>query len=147
MSKAFTKEDDDGGFVAPTATKHVGGSRFVSRLGVRLAKEALARKTLKDKSSLLDRAHLESIAEGTISEPASEDLVALGAHVRFRDERGRERSVVLVSADEIGLVPDGMSVTAPIAAALIGARAGEVREFERDDSEEELTVIAVDYPH
>ncbi len=79
-----------------------------------------------------------------IVEPAGGERAALGARVRFRDGRGRERAVVIVGPDEVGVVPGGVSAFAPLGQALVGARAGDDVVVETND--EELAVLAVEWP-
>ncbi len=91
-------------------------------------------------------ARLASIlADAEIIAPAGGDVAALGAAVRVRDEHGVERLVVLVTVDEVGHVPHGVGVGAPLGRALLGGRASEVVTVE-GPREEELTVIEVRWP-
>ncbi len=79
--------------------------------------------------------------------PAHDDVVAFGAQVRLRDPAGKERVVVVVlPADEIGLVPHAASVTSPIARGLLGAHPGDVVEVDGPRGLEELTVLEVRFP-
>ena len=80
------------------------------------------------------------------SAAAQGEVVAFGAQVSVRDPEGRERVVVVASADEIGLVPHAASTTSPIARALMGAHAGDVVEFNGPRGLEELTVVEVRFP-
>jgi transcription elongation GreA/GreB family factor len=72
--------------------------------------------------------------------------VAFGAEVSVRDPEGKERVVVVASADEIGLVPHAASATSPMARALMGAHPGDVVEFSGPRGPEELTVVDVRFP-
>jgi transcription elongation GreA/GreB family factor len=154
MSKAFTREGD-------TADVHVGvRSRAhagpVTPLGARLARERLA-----DLSARLERANgaeeravlevererIAVVAAAPVgSSTPHADVVAFGAQVSLRDPAGKERVVVVASADEIGLVPHAASPTSPIARALLGAHPGDVVEFRGPRGLEELTVVGVSFP-
>ena len=134
LSKAFTKEDDDGGVEVPVT------SRRRARL-TRHGASVLAARLAADGADDTARALLEG---AEIVEPAGGDRAALGARVRFRDGRGRERAVVLVGPDEVGVVPGGVSAFAPLGQALVGASAGDDVVVETND--EELSVLAVDWP-
>lgn len=129
LSKAFTKEDDDAGFTAPPSRKR---ATRLTRLGASLL---LARDD-DDARALLEGAEIVEPARGT--------RAALGARVRFADERGAEREVVLVHPDEVGLVPGGVSVFSPLGQALLGGEAGDAAAIEgRDD---DLEIRAVEWP-
>lgn len=160
MSKAFTKEDDDGGVAFAAGTRAV--PERVTVLGSRLARERLrdvaerlerARAAdvpehADDRAALeIDQQRLGALAQAKVALiPQDTTVAAFGAQVRVRDARGKERLVVLASAEEIGLVPHAASVTAPIARALLGARAGDDVEVEGPRGPEELTVIDVSFP-
>lgn len=129
LSKAFTKEDDEAGFTAPPSRKR---ATRLTRLGASLL---LARD---------DAAARELLEGAEIVEPARGPRAALGARVRFADERGATRDVVLVHPEEVGLVPGGVSVFSPLGQALLGTEAGDVATLE--DRDEELDVRAVEWP-
>ena len=155
MSKAFTREGEDAGAVAAPARPraHAGP---VTPMGARIARERLAELSarLGRASGPEERAVLEVERERVAvvaSAPvgplvAQGDVVAFGAQVSVRDPGGRERVVIVASADEIGLVPNAASATSPIARALLGAHAGDVVEFSGPRGLEELTVVAVRFP-
>lgn len=86
------------------------------------------------------------LADAEVVKPAGAEHVALGARVRFRTEAGKERIVVLVTPDEVGLVPLAISVASPLALALLGSQVGETVELELPRGTEELTVVAIDWP-
>lgn len=155
VSKAFTKDDDGSGFTHPTVPSR-GHAGPVTALGARLARARLAEVTAQlERSSRSDeRASLElavaraaSVAAAPVGNaPAHDDVVAFGAQVRLRDPAGKERVVVVASADEIGLVPHAASVTSPIARGLLGAHPGDVVEVDGPRGLEELTVLEVRFP-
>jgi transcription elongation GreA/GreB family factor len=54
--------------------------------------------------------------------------------------------VVIVTPDEVGLVPSAISAASPLAQALLGARVGDTVEVELPRGLEELTVVAIEWP-
>jgi transcription elongation GreA/GreB family factor len=157
VSKAFTREDDDGGVAFAAGTRAV--PERVTALGARLARERLrevaarlvhedAANHAQDRAALdIEHQRLGALAQAKVALiPHDTTVAAFGAQVRVRDARGKERVVVLASAEEIGLVPNAASVTAPIARALLGAHAGDDVEFEGPRGPEEVTVIDVSFP-
>lgn len=140
VSKAFTRDDDDAGFLPPPSRKR-SATRLTAH-GARVMRERLASLDAADPAA----ARLASmIADVEIIAPAGGDVAALGAAVRVRDEHGAERLVVLVTVDEVGHVPHAVGVGAPLGRALLGARAGEAVTVE-GPREDELTVIDVRWP-
>jgi transcription elongation GreA/GreB family factor len=153
MSKAFTREDDDAGFQLSSPPPSVKGP--VTAIGARLAakrvRELDARLASDVEPSVravleMDRARAAAIAAAPMAAPASEDSVSLGAEVRFRDATGRERVVVVASADEIGLVPHAASATSPVARSLLGARAGDTIDLDGPEGAGTLLVLEVRFP-
>src|ERR1700734_2916899 len=118
MSKAFTREGDDGGLHA-SATRSRAHAGPITPIGARLARERMAELSARPGG-----------AGGRVG-PAGPrgDVGAFGPRVSVRAPEGRERVVVVAPADEIGLVPHAASATSPIARALLGAHAGDVVEF------------------
>jgi transcription elongation GreA/GreB family factor len=154
MSKAFTREDEGGLHAGAARSRAHAGP--ITPIGARLARERMAELSarLERASGAEERAVLEVERErvaAVVSAPvghsaAQGDVVAFGAQVSVRDPEGRERVVVVASADEIGLVPHAASATSPIARALLGAHAGDVVEFNGPRGLEELTVVEVRFP-
>jgi len=140
VSKAFTREDEDASFQAPPpALRHSQGR--LTAYGARLVRERL--RALDGAPADRLRALLDASA---VLDPVGAEHVALGAEVRFRPERGPERTVVIVTPDEVGVVPAAISVGSPLAQVLLGARAGDVVELELPRGTEELTVLAIAWP-
>jgi transcription elongation GreA/GreB family factor len=160
VSKAFTKEDDDGGVAFAAGTRAV--PERVTSLGSRLARERLREVAARlerappagatdhagDRAALeIEQQRLGALAQAKVALiPQDTSVVAFGAQVRVRDQRGKERVVFLASAEEIGLVPNAASATAPVARALLGARSGDDVELEGPRGPEELTVVDVSFP-
>lgn len=155
MSKAFTREGDEGGHAAAARSRVHAGP--ITAMGARLARERVADLSarLDCASGAEERAVLEVELERVAvvaaapvghSAVAHGDAVAFGAEVSVRDPEGKERVVIVASADEIGLVPHAASATSPIARALMGAHRGDVVEFSGPRGLEELTVVDVRFP-
>jgi|HubBroStandDraft_2_1064218.scaffolds.fasta_scaffold165725_2 transcription elongation factor GreB len=154
MSKAFTRDDDEAGFVLTTRPLVVKGP--ITAIGARLAAERvkqvndlLAAEADPTARALLemDRARVEAFAAAPVAvRPSDEGVVSFGAEVRFRDARGRERVAVLASADEIGLVPGAATASSPVARALLGARPGDVVELDGPRGPESLWLLGVRFP-
>ena len=153
MSKAFTKEADEGHASAARSRPHAGP---VTAMGARIARERLAdlsarleRASGTEERALLEveRERIAFVAAAPVGHAAaSGDAVAFGAEVSVRGPEGKERVVIVASADEIGLVPHAASATSPIARALMGAHPGDVVEFSGPRGPEELTVVEVRFP-
>lgn len=141
VSKAFTREED-AGLDVPVPPRRRDQQRL-TRYGARLL---AARLSALDPADADAARKIHDVLDGAqVVAPGAEDRVAFGARVRFRDGDGRERTVVLVSPDEVGVVPDGVSISTPLAQALLGVAPGDVVAVELP-REDELTVLAVDWP-
>ncbi len=142
MSKAFTREDEDASFQAPPPALRHSEARLTA-YGARLVRERLAELGVGAPADRL-RALLDGAA---VVDPAGAEHVALGAEVRFRSDRGgAERTVVIVTPDEVGVVPRAISAASPLAQALLGASVGDEVELELPKGSEELTVLSICWP-
>ena len=142
VSKAFTREDADAGFEAPSPSPRHSAGRLTA-YGARIVRDRLAE--LERIGGPSDR--LRELLEGAeVLAPAGAARVALGARVRFRSDEGAERTVVIVTPDEVGLVPLAISAASPLAQALLGSLVDETVELELVRGAEELTVLAIDWP-
>lgn len=148
MSKAFTREDADASFEAPARSERLSEARLTA-YGARIVRERLADLDraghAADSALAADRLR-EMLESAEVVGPAGADHVALGAQVRMRSEDGKERTVVLVTPDEVGVVPAAISIASPIAQALLGARVGDTVELELPRGTEELTVLSIAWP-
>ncbi len=142
MSKAFTREDADASFDAPArSARH--SERRLTAYGARIVRERLA--DLERSGGSGDR--LRDLLEAAeVLDPAGAEHIALGARVHVRSDSGTERTVVIVTPDEVGLVPSAISAASPVAQALLGARVGDTVELELPSATEELTIISIDWP-
>ena len=142
VSKAFTREDADAGFEAPSPSARHSAGRLTA-YGARIVRDRLAE--LERSGGPSDR--LRELLDGAeVLAPAGAARVALGARVRFRSDTGVTRTVVIVTPDEVGLVPLAISAASPLAQALLGALVSDTVEIELPRGEEELTVLAIDWP-
>ncbi len=74
----------------------------------------------------------EELFRGEVLDPEDmpDDVVSMNSQVRFIDlTRGRKMSRTLVYRHALESVPDGISVMAPIGAALIGLKVGDVIDW------------------
>jgi transcription elongation GreA/GreB family factor len=148
VSKAFTREDEAGGFEAPAPAARLSEGRLTA-YGARIARDRLAELerggAANDSARSVDR--LRDLLEGAdVLAPAGAEHVALGARVTVRNEKGVPRTVVIVTPDEVGLVPSGISAASPLAQALLGAEVGDTVELELPRGTEELTVTSIEWP-
>jgi len=72
--------------------------------------------------------------------------VWFGATVTIADEEDNRRTITLVGDDEQDTSADGVGWSAPIARALRGAAAGDVRTVRLPAGEKEWEVLAIAYP-
>jgi transcription elongation GreA/GreB family factor len=152
VSKAFTREDADASFDAPVPTARLSESRLTA-YGARIARDRLSELERKDASSpsvdsTLAVTRLRDLLDSAeVVDPAGADHVALGARVTVQSDKSDvERTVVIVTPDEVGLVPSGISAASPLAQALLGAMPGDTVELDLPRGTEELTIVALEWP-
>jgi transcription elongation GreA/GreB family factor len=135
MSKAFTKEDDDAGFTAPSSSSiAIPAGPF--RLTARGAEVARAHPDPRVRAAL-DRAEILPRVE----DPSR---AALGVTVQVKSAGG-SKEYRLVSAEERALLGEGCSVDGPIGRALLGAEVGDTCEIALPKREpEDVTVVALE---
>lgn len=165
MSKAFTKDDDDGVVViAPRrAPLPDGAPNYVTPRGLTLLQaelEQLARAAPDDpagseqerarsRTSYRARvAELESRVKGAVvvrpdEQPREE--VRFGARVTVQGERGEERTFQIVGVDEADARQGLVAFVSPLARALLGKRVGDVALVSTPAGEDELEIVGVDY--
>jgi transcription elongation GreA/GreB family factor len=154
VSKAFTREDADASFELPPPTVRYSESRLTA-YGARIVRERLSALELEHSqhaSAAVDGTlavgRLRDLLEGAeVVDPAGADHVALGARVAVQSDKSDvRRSVVIVTPDEVGLVPTGISAASPLAQVLLGAMVGDTVELDLPRGTEELTILAIDWP-
>ena len=64
----------------------------------------------------------------------------------MRGESGGERRYEIVGVDEADVAHGRVAFVAPLARALLGKRVGDVALLRTPRGEEELEVLAIDYP-
>jgi transcription elongation factor GreB len=74
------------------------------------------------------------------------DQVFFGATVVVRGAGGKARRLTIVGADEVDPARGRVSWIAPIARALLKARAGDVIRFDSPAGREQLEILDVQYP-
>jgi transcription elongation GreA/GreB family factor len=148
MSRAFVKEtaesapppermvEDGPNLVTPEGFREIEAQ--VARLESALAAEAnpLLRETLA--RDLRYWVHQRSTAE-VVTSAGGEDI-AFGSHVVIA-RKGREQRFRIVGVDEADPGHGLISVRSPLAAALIGARQGEVIEAKEPLGEIEIVAV------
>ncbi|HBP40221.1 MAG TPA: nucleoside diphosphate kinase regulator [Halomonas sp.] len=88
--------------------------------------------TASEKDMMVAELLEEELARGEVLDPQDipEDVVSMNSQIRFTDlTRERQMIRTLVYPHALGSVEDGISVMAPIGAALIGLRVGDVIEW------------------
>lgn len=168
MSKAFTKESDEGPgnevHPEPKDPLPAGVKNYVTPEGAEALREELSRleqeprpKAGADKGGAA-RKRLEAlerriqflrdrVANMTVVDPGSQDKdsVHFGATVTVADEEGNEKSYRIVGVDESDPAKGKISWISPIAKALISARVGDVVTLELPDGNAELEILQIDY--
>ena len=168
MSKAFTKESDDGPFdelqiepkdLLPAGIKNYvtpsGGEALRAELarleqdvrpGLAAGKDAAKRKRLE----ALDRRIQflrDRVANMVVVDPKTQeqDSVRFGATVVVADADGNEKTYQIVGVDESAPSTGKISWISPIAKALISARVGDVVTLELPDGNTELEILEIEY--
>ena len=136
MSKAFTKEDDQGG----TAVLR-SGSFVVPSYPFRITATGAATLSLSSDERLRDALPRAEVLPPTPHRPS---IATLGVTVRTRMADGEPRAYRLVTAEERALTGDGCSLQSPVGRALLGATVGDVREVQTPRGLEELEVVELE---
>jgi transcription elongation factor GreB len=148
MSKAFTSEETpDEGPLARTPPRLAPGEvRYVTPQGQAALRAVLdaartdATPAGKARAALLE-ATLSTLTPLVSDAPAGE--AAFGRWVTVEDEAGARTTWRLVGPDEADARRGLLGVSAPLARALLGRRAGDEVEVERPGGARTLTVVAV----
>lgn len=164
MSKAFTRESDEDdsperplGAELPPGVKNYMTPEGAARLRAEIEQlaqhrrpavlssgDARALRDIDRRLAFLGR-RLEALE---VIDPAAQPpgRVLFGATVTLRAEDGAERRYRLVGIDEADPRRGDVSFRSPLAAALLGARAGDVVTVRSPRGDEELEITAVAYP-
>jgi transcription elongation GreA/GreB family factor len=140
VSKAFTKESDDGPDpVAPRRGVPVPEPNYMTPAGARAARSELA--SCRDDARA--RELTDHLATAQILEPpADRDAVSLGASVTLEDESGKRTTYRIVGALEADARRGLVFWQSPIAERLYGARVGDAITLPRGG---EAEIVAVEY--
>jgi transcription elongation factor GreB len=152
MSRAFVKEIDDQGPEAPPELKVSPHPNRVTARGLRLIEARLAELDAKiakgpEESELAwlrrdQRYWAQRLASAQLVEPPQEPgEVGFGTRVTFRRGGGKPESVEIVGEDEADPAAGRISWVSPLAAAMMGAEAGEVVELPGRGVEIEVLAI------
>jgi transcription elongation factor GreB len=156
MSKAFTRESDDGpdlpAPVRPMTPLPPGVKNYLTAGGAQKLRDELDRLTRveRPRAASLDQriAQLEAALGSAVVVPAPEkpwDEVRFGATVTVRDASGQEERYRIVGIDEVDADRDWISWRSPIATALLKARTGQRVRFRVPAGERELEIVAIAY--
>jgi transcription elongation GreA/GreB family factor len=135
MSRAFVKETAES---APPPERMVSdGPNLVTAAGLRAIEAEVARleDALKNNPESLVKETLErdlrywrhAKASAQVVAPSADDAVAFGSRVTLK-RAGREQTFQIVGEDEADPARGLLNFRSPLAAALIGARVGDVLE-------------------
>ena len=175
MSKAFTKESDDGGSSVVLPPREIelppGVPNYVTPGGAQRLRDELEKLRDVDRPAALRRATdtqrtnatvaevstLEidrriaaiqaSLARAEIVNSAGQDTsrVLFGATVLVHDEEGVAHRYRIVGLDEADVHRGWISWLAPLAKALLGHRVGDSVIVRSPRGEEELEIVSIDY--
>jgi transcription elongation GreA/GreB family factor len=141
MSRAFTKERDDAPepeVVAPPRT----GPNHITAGGLAALRERLAAATDPRERERLEHGIETAVV---VDPPEDRGVVAFGAAVTVDDGSGKPQTYTLVGEDEMDVRAGRIGSTSPLAAALIGARAGDSVVWHRPVGDRTLKVQSVSY--
>lgn len=158
MNKAFVKESGNDDTVVPLPEMPAGVRNYITPAGYRrLQQEWQQLHDERDADGgpaqaereqrmhyLQSRLDTAEVVDPGIHEDGGR--IFFGAHVRYEDEAGQAHEVHIVGLDEIDPAHGRVSWLSPVAQALLGSEEGDSVTLEGPDSEEELTVLRVQYP-
>jgi transcription elongation factor GreB len=142
VSKAFTRENDspDPAVATPAPRLDPGEVRYVTPEGYRALQDELASL---DPSSRRARMLASTLPLLTVHAPRCEGPVAFGCWVSLRDDSGEEAIWRIVGPDEADVRRRYLSVTSPLARALLGKVAGETLTVELPRGQADFEVLQV----
>lgn len=165
MSRAFVKEDSDAP-EEPLKRQPSGRPNYVTPAGLEQLKRKaaelaalrallLTRKRPEEPRALdLQQAEIDlAYYEGQLKSARLVDNrgldaedIRFGAVVRVRDQAGAEREYSIVGEDEADSAAGKLNWASPLAAALLGGKAGANAVLERRGGDLRLEIISVLYP-
>jgi transcription elongation factor GreB len=169
MSRGFVKEDDqeEAPFIPPRAPIPEGVQNYVTANGLKLLLqeredlEAERRTIIEGEFSDHDRRHALAVINGkldllnerigsarVVEQPdGSPSEVRFGVTVTYRQHRKggtpMEQTFTIVGVDEADVKQGKIAFTAPIAKAMIGARAGEKVPFRLGSEIQQLEILKI----
>ncbi len=162
MSKAFTRDGAEETPVVPALPPLPPGPHYLTPEGAARLRAELDRLQSEERPALrksedpAERARLPLLDQRiralververleVVHPPADRGVVRIGAWVTIEGDAG-ERAVRIVGIDEVDPARGLVSWRAPLAAALLGARAGDEVVVASPRGEETWTVVAVRY--
>jgi transcription elongation GreA/GreB family factor len=150
MSRAFVKEDDNGGGIEPLPDRPISPHpNFVTPEGLAAIERQLAELHERHGAALAaeDRAAQAAIARDlrywsarrisaqVVKAPEAPSEVAFGTTVTIARDDGRRQSWRIVGEDEADPAQGTLSYVSPVARALIGKRIGDVVRAGNSDAE------------
>jgi transcription elongation factor GreB len=144
MSKAFTKDDrpDEPVIVRHRPSLPEGLPNYVTRRGLQGLHDLLAKAEPGPRRDELE----QRIATAVLAPPPGDrGEVRFGARVKMRDAAGALREVQIVGVDEADPGQGLVAFLAPLARALLGARAGDRVTVRAPGGVEEMEVLSLDY--
>ncbi|HUD29090.1 MAG TPA: GreA/GreB family elongation factor [Novosphingobium sp.] len=152
MSVAFRREGDDEHLEPKFELPLPPGPNLVTSAGLELIRRRIGEleaeiRTLEDetrlKSAKRDLRYWQTrLSTAEVQPEPSGDKVMFGSRVRFALD-GRSREATIVGHDEAEPAKGRLAFSAPLARALLGARAGDFVDFNgREDAIEVLEILS-----
>ncbi len=164
MSKAFTKEDDGPENDRLADLPQSAGPNYVTPAGLAALHDRLAERraelaalrargddlgarfpisvTERDIRFLEERINRALPVDGSELAP---DTVAFGAEIEVEDDAGRRRAYRIVGEDEADPSRGLIAPASPLAAALLGAKVGDLVEWPKPSGPVDLRIVAVSF--
>ncbi len=169
MSKAFTREENDGpdlpDLPPPVSILPEGARNYITAAGAEKLREELTELVNVQRPALLGatddpdaKRQLAALdqrifqleqslqsAEVVVPPEGDAETVRFGATVKVRDRSGEESNYRIVGVNETDFDRGWVSWQSPIARALLNGKLGERVPFQFPSGEEELEIRAIDY--
>ena len=140
MSRAFMKERDD--LPEPPVIPKRTGTNYVTPQRLEALRDELAHTTDEQR-----RAYLQDRIESAVVVPPPEkrDAVAFGATVGVEGAAPAAKQFTIVDEDDADVRQGRISVTSPLAEALLGAHVGDEVRWHRPAGDRVVTVRSISY--
>ncbi|HOI42439.1 MAG TPA: GreA/GreB family elongation factor [Elusimicrobiales bacterium] len=165
MSRAFVKNEGESAPLEPVERRPSGRPNYVTAGGLRalevkvaglarrrdelMAERGDAERALELRQAELDLLYYEGQVKRAIlvdNRGASFPDVRFGARVKVREENGTLSDYGIVGEDEADAPAGLINWASPLAAALLGAKAGDRVTWKRRAGDVTLEVVSVGYP-